>query len=57
MNIQFRVDSEILSPWVQRGQEVIWRENNPNYDLGTILKRLNYDKVRSKRDDEIFTLG
>ena len=32
MNGQFHVDPEILSPWVKRGQEVIWSENNPNHN-------------------------
>ena len=32
MNGQFHVDPEILSPWVKRGQEVIWSEHNPNHD-------------------------
>ena len=30
---KFYVDPEILSSQVKKGQEVIWSENNPNYDI------------------------
>ena len=38
MNRHFNVDTEIVSPWVQRGQEFIWNENNPNHDMTLTYK-------------------